>query len=93
MSEKRYYYWRGGDLYLNLYTAPRAKSDRVVGVHGSRLKIQIAAPANDGKANARLIKFLANKLAVPSSSISIIQGEHAPYKLVKIVQPPQDLVL
>jgi uncharacterized protein len=80
-------YWRGHDLYLNLYVVPRAKADRIAGIYADKLKIQIAAPANDGKANVRLVKFLASVFAVPQNSVTILKGDCAQYKLVKIQQP------
>lgn len=93
MVEKNYYYWRDNQqaLYLHVYVVPRAKCDRMVGVHGGKLKIQIAAPANDGKANERLKKFLALQFAVPQSSVTIECGECSQYKLIRIWQPKQQI--
>lgn len=87
-TAKSHYYWRneGGARYLYLYVhaVPRAKQDRVAGRYGERLKIQIAAPANDGKANARLVKLLAARFRVSQKAIAIVQGEAAPQKLVRV---------
>jgi uncharacterized protein len=48
------------------------------------LKINIAAPADKGKANAELIKFLAKEFKVPKNSIEIVSGRTSRDKLVKI---------
>lgn len=86
-TKTSYYYWRGDELYLHLYVTPRAKRSVIVGEYDARLKVQIAAPPNDGKANACLIKFLAAQFAVPQKNIMLMQGECSQHKLVKIKQP------
>jgi len=84
MTKQTYCYWQGTDFYLDLYIVPRAKNDCVVGIHNNKLKIKIAAPANDGKANLRLIKFLATRFLVPLKTVKIVHGEHSQHKLVKV---------
>lgn len=41
----------------------------------------------DGKANAHLIKFLAKQFGVAKNAVSVIKGELARQKRVKIAQP------
>lgn len=38
---------------------PKSSRDEIVGLHGGRLKIKISAPPVDGKANERLVLFIA----------------------------------
>ena len=61
---------------------PRAKTNKIVGFHGTALKIQIAAPAEDGKANAELISFLANVFSLPKKQITILRGAHHREKVI-----------
>lgn len=63
------------DVLIDVHAQPGAKRSAIVGEHGGRLKIAIASPPVDGKANSALIAFLAKKLALPKSSISIVGGE------------------
>ena len=49
-----------GKLILSLYIQPGAKNTQFAGLHGDALKISLAAPPIEGKANKALIKFLAN---------------------------------
>ncbi|HFE46155.1 MAG TPA: DUF167 domain-containing protein, partial [Nannocystis exedens] len=44
---------------VDVQVVPRASRSRVVGVHGDRLKIQLAAPPVDGAANKSLIELIA----------------------------------
>ena len=63
---------RGCMLYLHV--VPRASRTRMVGYHGDRVKIQIAAPPVDGKANAEIIKHLAKTLRIQRADLEITQG-------------------
>ena len=52
-------------LYLSIQLQARAGEDAVVGVRNGRLLLRIKAPPVDGKANHRLVEFLADRLGVP----------------------------
>jgi uncharacterized protein (TIGR00251 family) len=52
-------------LILELHVQPGAKRSEFAGTHGARIKLRLAAPAVDGKANAALVEFLADYFAVP----------------------------
>lgn len=69
---------------LQVHTQPGASRDDVVGAHGDRLKIKVAAPATEHKANARLIEFLSGRLRIARSQISILRGENARQKTLAI---------
>ena len=69
---------------LALYVQPGAKRAGVVGLHGDRLKVRIAAPALDGRANDALIEFLAEKLGLPKARVTVARGERSRDKLVAV---------
>lgn len=48
------------------------------------LKVQIAAPAQEGRGNAALLKFLAQEFHVPVSAVNILAGKTGRQKLVRI---------
>jgi uncharacterized protein (TIGR00251 family) len=73
-----------GGWSLALHVHPGAKRAEVAGLHGDRLKVRIAAPALDGRANDALIDFLAEKLGVPKLRVSIARGERSRDKLVAV---------
>lgn len=50
------------------------------------IKIDVAAPPEDGKANAELIRFLAEYFDVPRSSVEILSGQTGRRKVVKIIE-------
>ncbi len=65
---------RGAELALLVLVQPRASSSRIIGEHGGRLKIAIAAPAVEGRANEALTEFLADLLEVPKRDIELLRG-------------------
>lgn len=75
---------------LSVRIQPNASKNEVVGIIDEVLKIKINAPPVDGKANKECIKFLAKALNVSKSHVSIIAGEKARAKVVRIMGISQD---
>jgi uncharacterized protein (TIGR00251 family) len=71
-------------VFLNVHLQPGARSTALAGLHGGALKIRVAAPAVDNKANAALVAFLSTLLDVPAGSISIHSGRHARRKRLEV---------
>lgn len=69
---------------LRLHIQPGAKKTEVAGLHGEALKIRLAAPPVDGKANACLIAFLAAQLGIAKSAIRLLSGDTSRAKRVRI---------
>jgi uncharacterized protein (TIGR00251 family) len=74
----------GNGVILRLHVQPGAKKTEVVGLHGEALKIRLAAPPVDGKANTCLMAFLADQLGVAKSAISLMSGDTSRAKRVRI---------
>jgi uncharacterized protein (TIGR00251 family) len=49
------------------------------------VRVRIAAPPVDGKANAELTRFLAKLLGLPKGSVQILKGESAKNKKVAVL--------
>jgi uncharacterized protein (TIGR00251 family) len=75
-------------LRLEVRIIPRASRDQVVGVSQGRLKLKLTAAPVDGKANAALVRFLADLFGVAKSHLSIVRGEKAREKTVVISPAP-----
>ena len=69
---------------LRVYVIPNAKIDSVVGEYGGTIKIKLRAPAVEGKANAALIRFLAQQLKLPRHAIILKSGHRSRDKLIGI---------
>lgn len=74
---------RGGAL-LPVLVQPRAPRDRLAGVHGDRVKVQVKAPPVDGAANAALVRLLARALGLPKTACSVAKGATSRRKLVHV---------
>ena len=75
-------------LRLTLHVQPGARKSEVAGLHGDALKLRIAAPAMENKANAALIDFLGGLLGVSKSAIAIRHGAAGRRKVLEITCGP-----
>lgn len=75
----------GTGSVIALYVQPRASRTEVTGLHDGAVRLRIAAPPVDGKANAEIITFLTKRLDVAKSSVRIISGDSGRRKLVLVV--------
>lgn len=71
-------------MILDLHVQPGASRTEFAGKHGERIKIRLAAPAHEGKANEALIEFLATYYGVPRRSVRITSGLKSRQKRVVI---------
>jgi uncharacterized protein len=74
-------------IVLTLHVQPGAKRTEVAGTHGVALKVRLAAPPVDGKANAELLRFLADAFGVPLRRATLVRGETSRRKVVRVVGP------
>ena len=71
---------------ITVKVTPKAKRTAVAGVmDDGTVKIQVTAPAEEGKANAALVEFLAKTLGVKTSQVEIVAGLSSERKLVSLV--------
>jgi uncharacterized protein (TIGR00251 family) len=75
-----------------VHVQPRAARTEVVGRYGDALKIRVHSPPVDGAANAELVRFLAVRLGVPRSAVTIVSGAGGRQKRVAIDGGPADPV-
>jgi uncharacterized protein (TIGR00251 family) len=71
-------------LTLDLHVQPGARRTELAGLHGGRLKVRVAAPAVDGKANEALVRFLADRFDLPGGQVMIGRGSHGRTKTVEL---------
>jgi uncharacterized protein (TIGR00251 family) len=79
------WYQRSGDvIMLTLHVQPGAKQTSVTGLHGEALKIRLAAPPIEGRANDALLRFIADHFAVPLRSVELKQGGQSRHKRIAV---------
>jgi len=69
---------------LTLHVQPGAKHSEIVGLHGEALKIKLAAPPIEGRANDALLKYIAELFAVPMRNIELKHGGRSRHKVVAV---------
>jgi uncharacterized protein (TIGR00251 family) len=71
-------------VLLLLSVMPNAKRTEVDGLHDGSLRVRLAAPPIDGRANEALVAWLAKSLGVPKRSVDVLRGESSRRKQVAI---------
>ena len=86
-------------VVVSVRVVPRAPRSIVQGLLGDALKIRLAAPPVEGKANSELVRFLAEVLDLHASRIQLlagatgrnkrvlIQGLHAAEVVARLIPP------
>jgi uncharacterized protein (TIGR00251 family) len=72
-----------GGVYVKLRVSPGAKSTAVKGLYGEgAIKLSVAAPPVEGKANAEVERYLAQLFGLPRSEVTVAKGASNRDKLV-----------
>ena len=74
----------GADVLLDVWVMPGAKRSEIVGVADGHLRLRLAAPAREGRANDELVRFLAKMLGKRRADITVELGGSARRKLVRV---------
>jgi len=80
----------GSGWTIAVHVQPGAKRSAVGGLHGDRLKLRIAAPPIEGRANIAVAEFIAAALGVARTRVSVAAGERSRDKLVAVDAPECD---
>lgn len=73
-----------GRITLTLHIQPGAKKTEFAGLHGDALKIRLAAPPVDGKANEALVRFVAETLGLAKSAVELKSGQTSRRKVLEV---------
>ncbi|MBP6903413.1 MAG: DUF167 domain-containing protein [Burkholderiaceae bacterium] len=77
----------GPGCVLDVSVVPNARRTAADGWHDGALRVRLAAPPVDGKANAQLIAWLAEQLDCPRRDLSLLRGDTARRKQLAIALP------
>lgn len=69
-----------------------ASKSEIVDFKNNILKLRIKAPAQDGKANKELIRFLAKFLKVTQKEIEILNGHTNPSKIISLPDSAESIL-
>ncbi len=74
-----------GTITLAVHAQPGARRTGIAGLHGDALRIRVAAPPLEDKANHALVEFIAAALGVPRRNVSLVSGDRSREKRFVIV--------
>jgi uncharacterized protein len=83
---------RSSDLYdverdavvLRVHVQPGAGRSAVVGRHGTSLKVRVAAPPVDGRANTAAVALIAETLGVKEGDVELVSGPRSRLKRFRV---------
>jgi uncharacterized protein (TIGR00251 family) len=79
--------WLGGKRgawRIRVVAQPGAARSEIVGEHDGGLKLRVAAPPVDGRANEEIARFLAGRLGLSKRSVRLVSGASARRKLFEV---------
>lgn len=82
----------GGDAVFSVRVVPGASSDKVCGISEGCLRVRVAAPPHDGRANRRLLKYLSKALVISGGKLEIASGEKARSKKIRVKNVDKALI-
>ena len=77
-------------MIIRVRVIPNASRSEVVGRIGSTVRVKVAAPAIDGKANAELVDFLGEFFEVRGRGVKIVRGQKGKEKTIEISGRPEE---
>lgn len=79
----------GNGCRLALAVVPNARRTGADGLHDGCLRVRLAAPPVDGKANLQLLAWLADELGCPRRALALLRGDSGRRKSVAIDLPAE----
>ncbi len=75
---------RGEGVLLAVAVVPNAKRTAADGLHDGALRVRLAAPPVDGKANDALVEWVAGELRLPRRAVRLLRGASARRKQLEV---------
>ena len=84
---------KDGAVLLHVKVVPNSSRTQIAGTLGNALKIKVAQPPEDGKANRAVEELLAETLGLPKTSVTVVAGHTRPQKTIRLQQITADAAL
>lgn len=75
---------RPGAVEVDVRVVPRSSRDRIAGVLGDRLKLQVTSPPVEGEANRAVLELLARSVGLSMRAASLVAGQTGRSKTVRL---------
>ena len=70
---------------VRLRVSPGSRTTGIDGRYGDAWKIRVSAPAEGGRANAAIVRLLAETMQLPRASITLVSGTGGREKIVELI--------
>jgi hypothetical protein len=77
-------------LSFKIHVQPKSSRNRIAGLRGDALKINLTAPPVEGAANTMCVRYLAECLGLPRSAVAILSGHSSRTKHLLVCCDPAD---
>ena len=74
-----------GGVVFAVKVVPGSSRTAVAGLLNGMLKIRVTAPAEKGKANKCLLRFISSQLGVRNSAVNIVTGQTSSVKEIRVL--------
>jgi uncharacterized protein len=75
---------RGDCVDVRVRVVPRSSRDRVAGVIGDRLKLQVTSAPVEGEANRAVLELVAGVAGLPKRAATLVSGSAGRSKTVRL---------
>jgi uncharacterized protein len=69
---------------VRLRVSPGSRTTGIAGRHGDAWKVRVTAPAEGGRANAAVVRLLAETMRLPRGSVTLVSGHGGREKIVEL---------
>ncbi len=80
-------------VLFSVHVQPRASRNEVCGIQGDAIKLRLTSPPVEDAANRLCVEFIAKRLGVAKSCVSITAGARSRHKTIKVDGVTRDAVL
>jgi uncharacterized protein (TIGR00251 family) len=82
---------RLGGVVLRVVVVPNARATQAVGLHDGALRVRLAAPPIEGRANEAICNWVAAELGVPKRAVRLRRGTTSRAKQLEIDAPGSEV--
>lgn len=72
-------------MLIHVKIKPNSKEDKIVKKNDTSFTVYVKEPAEDNRANKRMVELVADKFNIIKSKVRIVTGHHHPSKIVDIL--------
>jgi len=75
-------------MHIRVRVTTQAKQENLIEEGKGLLRISVKEPAEDNRANRRVLELVARHFNLPSAKIRMLKGHRQSSKTLEIVRPP-----